>query len=135
MEYYRHWKPSNALLLSRYANPWQSHWCYQDSNAVFGQLPKYLQNCSQRVQNSAAGYVTGRYAKLSDVINLNWLPIHESIGYNTVKCVYHSLHDRNCPSYLRLETVEQIQTTKEINLTSVKSIHFRANVLSSVNCH
>ena len=77
------------------------------SNVVFGQLPKYLQNRLQRVQNSAAGYVIGRYAKLSDVINLNWLPIHESIEYNTVKCVYHSLHDRNWPSYLRLETVQQ----------------------------
>ena len=77
------------------------------STVVFGQLPKYLQNRLQRVQNSAAGYVIGRYAKLSDVINLNWLPIHESIEYNIVKCVYHSLHDRNWPSYLRLETVQQ----------------------------
>ena len=24
-----------------------------------------------------------------------------------MKCVYHSLHDRNWPSYLRLETVQQ----------------------------
>ena len=77
------------------------------SNVVFGQLPKYLQNRLQRVQKSAAGYVIGLYAKLSDVINLNWPPIHESIQYNTVKCVYHSLHDRNWPSYLRLETVQQ----------------------------
>ena len=35
---------------------------------------------------------------------MNWLPVHE---YNTVKCVYHSLHDRNWPLYLHLETVQQ----------------------------
>ena len=85
---------TEALVLSR----------LNYSTVVFEQLPKYLQNRLQRVQNSAAGYVIGRYAKLSDVINLNWLPIYESIECNTVKCVYH---DRNWPSYLRLETVPQ----------------------------
>ena len=82
------------------------------SNVVFGQLPKYLQNCLQRVQNSAASYVIVRYAKLSDVINSNWLPIHELIEYNTMKCVYHSLHDRNWPSYLRLKTVQEKQVLR-----------------------
>ena len=69
------------------------------SDVVFGQLPKYLQNRLQCVQNSAAGYFISRYTKLSNVINLKWLPIHESIECNTVKCVYHSLHDRNWPSH------------------------------------
>ena len=109
-------------------------------NIVFGQLPKYFQNCLQRVQNSATGYVIGRYAKLSDVINLNWLPIHESIEYNSVKSVYHSLHDRNWPSYLRLETVRQkrvLRSNDQGNKIdfSEKSIHFKANVISSMNCH
>ena len=88
------------------------------SNVVFGLLPKYLQNCLQRVQKSAAGYVIGRYAKLSDVINLNWLPIHESIEYNTVCIsfsVYHSLHDRNWPSNLCLKTVQQRQVLRSNN--------------------
>ena len=35
--------------------------------------------------------------------NLTW----SSHVNNNVKCVYHSLHDRNWPSYLRLETVQQ----------------------------
>ena len=42
------------------------------NNVLFGQLPNYLQNRLQRVQKSAAGYVIGQHAKLSDVINLNW---------------------------------------------------------------
>ena len=29
-----------------------------------------------------------------------------------MKCVYHSLHDRNWPSYLRLETVQQKQVLR-----------------------
>ena len=77
------------------------------SNVVFGQLPKYLQNHLLHVQKSGAGYVIGRYTKLSNVINLNWLPIHESIEYNIVECVYHSLHDRNWPSYLCLRSNDQ----------------------------
>ena len=51
------------------------------SDVVFDQLPKYLQNRLQRVQKSTAGYAIGRYDKRSNVINLNWLPIHESIKY------------------------------------------------------
>ena len=77
------------------------------SNPVFEQLPKYLQNRLQRVQNRAAGYVIGRNVKLSNVIKLNWLAIPESIEYNTMKYVYHSLHDRNWSSYLLLKTVQQ----------------------------
>ena len=75
-------------------------------NVVFGQLPKYLQNRLQRVENCAAGYVLGRYAKLIDVVHLNWLPIVESIDYNIVKCAFKSLHDKNWPLYLHCETVK-----------------------------
>ena len=42
-----------------------------------------------------------------DVINLNWLPIHESIEYNIMKCLYHSLDGRIWSSYLHLKTVQQ----------------------------
>ena len=52
------------------------------SNAVFGQLTKYLQNRSQLVQKSAACYVICH--NYGYVINLNWLPLHESIQYNIV---------------------------------------------------
>ena len=75
------------------------------NNVVLEQLPKYLQNRLQCVQKSAPSYVISPYAKLSDVINLDWLPIHESTEYNIMKYVYHSLHDRNWPSYLCLKTV------------------------------
>ena len=48
-------------------------------NVVYGQLPKYLINRFQGVQNTTAGYVYRRYAKTLDGVNLNWLPIEENI--------------------------------------------------------
>ena len=62
------------------------------SNAVFGQLTKYLQNRSQLVQKSAVCYVIGH--NYGYAINLNWLPLHESIQYNTVKCIYHGVKNK-----------------------------------------
>ena len=58
---------AEALILSKI------NYC----NVVYGQLPKYLINRLQRVQNTTVGYVFGRYAKMLDIINLNWLPIRK----------------------------------------------------------
>ena len=51
---------------------------------MYGQLPEYLINRLQRVQNTSAGYVYGRHAKMLDVIKLNWLPIEENMEINTI---------------------------------------------------
>ena len=74
---------AEALILSKI------NYC----NVVYGQLPKYLINRLQRVQNATVGYVYGRYAKTLDVINLNWLPIEENIAMNTIKLAHKSLND------------------------------------------
>ena len=66
---------AEALILSKI------NYC----NVVYGQLPKYLINRLQRVQSTTAGYIYGCYAKMLDIINLNWLPIEENIEMNTVK--------------------------------------------------
>ena len=58
---------AEALILSKI------NYC----NVVYGQLPKYLINRLQRVQNTTVGYVFGRYAKMLDIINLNWLPMRK----------------------------------------------------------
>ena len=79
-------------------------------NVVFGQLPKYLINRLQRVQNTTAGYVYGRYAKTLDVnwlnLNLNGLPIERNIEMNTVKLARKSLNDELWPNYLKLALIE-----------------------------
>ena len=74
---------AEALILSKI------NYC----NVVYGQLPKYLINRLQRVQNATVGYVYGRYAKTLDVINLNWLPIEKNIPMNTIKLAHKSLND------------------------------------------
>ena len=64
---------------------------------VYGQLPKYLINRLQRVQNTTAGH-----DEMLDVINLNWLPIEDNIEMNTVKLAHKSLNDELWPNYLAL---------------------------------
>ena len=76
-------------------------------NVVYGQLPKYLINRLQRVQNTTAGYVYGQYAKTLDLINLNWVPIEENIEMNTVKLAHKSLNDELWPNYLKLALIER----------------------------
>ena len=73
--------------------------------AVYGQSPQYLQKRLQRVQNCTAGYVFGRYGRILDVINLNWLPINENIDYNTVKLAYQALNDPTWPTYLHTKAI------------------------------
>ena len=63
------------------------------ANVVFGQLPTYLIQRLQRIQNTAAGYVLNRYATLNDVIGLKWLPVKEYINYSTSRLVHKSLYD------------------------------------------
>ena len=71
-----------------------------------------LLNDLQRVQNCAAGYVLGRYAKAVDVVNLNWLPVFKGIEYNISKLTYQVLYDKNWPSYLPGEIVTQKKTLR-----------------------
>ena len=84
-------------------------------DVVYGQMPNYFVKRLQRVQNCAAGYVLGRYAKAIDVVNLNWLPILEDIEYNVSKLTYQGLNDKNWPSYLLVEIVIQKKRTLRSN--------------------
>ena len=94
---------AEALILSKI------NYC----NVVYGQLPKYLINRLQRVQNTTAGYVYGRYAKTLDLINLNWLPIEQNMEMKTVKLAHKSLNNELWPNYLKLGLIE-----RKINLRS-----------------
>ena len=87
---------AEALVLSK------MNYC----NVVFGQIPKYLVSRLQRMQNTTAGYVCGRYATITDVVQLNWLPVKEHIEFSTVKLVHQSLHNKLWPKYLQVKTAE-----------------------------
>ena len=77
------------------------------SIAVFGQIPDYLLNRLQRIQNIAAGYVLNRYASLKDVLELQWLPMKEYIQFNVTKLVHKAFYDGQWPSYLNVEKIPQ----------------------------
>ena len=62
---------------------------------VFHPLPVYLVKRLQRLQNACAGFVTRKFGGLEDIINLNWLPVKESVEFNILKLAYKSLYDNN----------------------------------------
>ena len=97
---------AEALMLSK------NNYC----NVVYGQLSKYLINRLQRVQNTNAGYVYGRYAKMLNVISLNWLPIKENIEMDTVKLAHKSLNDELRPNYLKLVLIERKRNLRSSDL-------------------
>ena len=86
---------------------------------VYGQLPKYLINRLQRVQNTTAGYVYGRCAKTLDVINLNWLPIEENTEMNTVKLAHKSLNYKLWSNYVKLALTECKRNLRSSYLWSI----------------
>ena len=89
-------------------------------NVVFGQMPLYLLNRLQRVQNTAAGYVLGRYAKLNDVLGLRWLPIKENIENSTSKLLHQALHNEKWPKYLPASIEEKKRKLRSNDLMKTK---------------
>ena len=53
----------------------------------------------QKVQNATAGFVTGNFAKVNDVITLGWLPIKERIEFSLGKLAYNALKHDKWPGY------------------------------------
>ena len=52
----------------------------------------------QRLQLSAASFVTGRYAKIEDVRALQWLPITERREFNLLKLAFKAIHCDGWPT-------------------------------------
>ena len=73
-------------------------------------------NRLQRVQNTTAGYVNGRYAKMFDVINLNWLLIEKTIEINTVKLAHKSPNSELWLKYLKLASIERTRNLRSSDL-------------------
>ena len=62
------------------------------NSSVLEPLPVYLMKRLTRVQSSAAGFVTNRYATEKDVIKLGWLPLQERREHNLLKLAHKALH-------------------------------------------
>ena len=92
-------------------------------STIFYGMPDYLRNCLQKIQNAAASFVTGRYNHTKDVLKLNWLPVHERLGFSIAKLTFKIMNNKNSPSYLKLNRYQPPR-----NLRSNQS---RENTLSS----
>ena len=76
-------------------------------NVVYAKLPNYQINYLQRIQNTAAGYVLNKYARMTEAIeHLKWLPIKENNEFSISKLVFLALNHTNLPKYLPIETVK-----------------------------
>lgn len=78
-------------------------------SVVFAQIPHYLLQRLQKIQNITAGYVLFRSPTLVDITKLKWLPVSESIDWNTVKLVQKSKIDPEYPVYLKVEFHDPIR--------------------------
>ena len=59
-------------------------------------------NRIQKAINTTAAYVTGKYCRTSDVLQLNWLPANERMKSSLIKLTHKSIHDDQFPAYLKL---------------------------------
>ena len=57
----------------------------------------------QRIQLVTATFVTGKYADLSDILKLVWLPVRHNMNWNLCKLAYKALICEKWPPYLPLE--------------------------------
>ena len=70
--------------------------------SVFHPLPAFHMKRLQRLQNTCPGFVTRRFARVEDVLQLNWLPVNENVELNILKLAHKSLYDETFPEYLKL---------------------------------
>ena len=74
-------------------------YCY----CLYGALLDYLVKRLQKVQNTAASFVLGKFTKVNGVITLGQFPIKERIDYSIGKRAYQALNDDKWPRYLSLK--------------------------------
>ena len=79
---------------------------------VYTPLTTQQQKKLQRLQLAAASFVWRRYAKLKDVLALNWLPIPERRDFNLNKLVFKAIHNANWPVINKIEVREFQRNTR-----------------------
>ena len=84
-------------------------------NVLYSNVTQQSINRMQKLLNSVASFVTGKYCKIEDVINLGWLPIRERIEFSTLKLAHKSIYDDNFPDYLSLEFMKSSRTLRSNN--------------------
>lgn len=67
----------------------------------------------QRIQYSAASFVTGRYSNSIDtILKLGWLPLRECRDWHLLKTVHKALYSSTWPQSIQLERVQHSRTLR-----------------------
>ena len=82
----------------------------------------------QRVQNATVSFVNRKYAKETNVLTLNWLPICERIEF--------PLHSDDWPKYLPLSftATKKLRSLKSTSTKSKTIITCKTRVFSTFEC-
>ena len=90
------------------------------SDVVFYQLTENLLKKLQRIQFSAASFVTGHYVNsVNTLFKLGWLPLIQRRDWHLLKAAHKALYFEHWPKNLRLETVQHgrcLRSSETINL-------------------
>ena len=81
-------------------------------NVLFSNAPLQLVSRLQKGQNAAASFVKGKYCKVNDVLNFNWLPIRGRIDHAMLKLAFKRVHEKSLPSYLHLQQKVTLQSLR-----------------------
>ena len=91
------------------------------ADAVFRPLPSRLLKRLQKVQNAAASFVLGRYAKEKDVITLGWLPMKERRDWNMMKLSFKYVNDQQKPKYIDISLRENTRNLRSSSAPLIAS--------------
>ena len=70
------------------------------ADAVFRPLPLRLLKLLQKIQNTAANFVLGHYAKEKYVMTLGLLPMKECRDWHLMKLSFKYINDQQKPKYI-----------------------------------
>ena len=70
---------------------------------VYYALPSKLLKRLQRVQSSAACFITGKFSREEDVLKLGWLPMMERRDWHLLIATFKALNDQCWPEYASLK--------------------------------
>ena len=88
--------------------------------AVFYPLTEHLLERLQRIQYSAASFVTGRYVNsIESILKLSWSPMREGTAWHILKAAHKALYSSDWPLYVSLAKSERtrvLRSNADVNL-------------------
>ena len=88
------------------------------ADAVTPLLPLRHLKRLQKVQNAAASFVLGRYAKEKDVVILGCPPMKEHRDWHLLNLFHKYVHDERKPKYLDISLKENARNLRSSSVPS-----------------